>query len=87
MNPARRPACDSRLVSMDGVAAAFPPEGGRPEISRIETTEKAMRRWSCGYPVTSGGGGRGAGNGPEFIVAQARVGATLRRTCTGAAAR
>src|SRR6516165_3433663 len=27
------------------VAATLPPQGGRPEISRIETTEKAIRRF------------------------------------------
>lgn len=27
------------------VAATLPPQGGRPEVTRIETTEKAIRRF------------------------------------------
>ncbi len=27
------------------VAATLPPEGGKPEVSRIETTERAIRRF------------------------------------------
>jgi hypothetical protein len=35
------------------VAATLPPAGGRPEIHRIETTEKAIRRFitKLGGPV------------------------------------
>jgi hypothetical protein len=38
------------------VAAVLPPAGGRPELSRIETTEKAIRRFikTLGGPQGSG---------------------------------
>jgi len=46
------------------VAAVLPPAGGRPEVSRIETTEKAIRR----FIKTLGG--------PEGLAA-GRIGAAL----------
>ena len=39
------------------VAATLPPDGGKPEVSRIETTERAIRRFidRLGGPAGAGG--------------------------------
>jgi transposase len=50
VTPSMRPGDVRRWVAIDQhkfsiVAAVLPPDGGRPEVCRIETTEKAVRRF------------------------------------------
>jgi hypothetical protein len=50
VTPCLHPGVVRRWVSFDQykfsiVAAVLPPDGGKPEVCRIETTEKAIRRF------------------------------------------
>ena len=50
VTPCLHPGQVRRWVSFDQhkfsiVAAVLPPDGGKPELCRIETTEKAIRRF------------------------------------------
>ena len=58
------------------VAARWPPEGGDPELERIESTEKAIRRF-----VERLGGARGWGGARAWQCAARRVRAASM--CTG----
>ena len=53
------------------VAAVLPPAGGRPEVSRIETTEKAIRRLiqSLGWRGGSRGQLRSRARWVRFVAA------------------
>ena len=50
VTPCLHPGQVRRWISFDQhkfsiVAATLPPDGGKPEVCRIETTEKAIRRF------------------------------------------